>query len=753
MDNYEDTFAFVQYHLFDGSDDPWSDQRWMDYGNPETPTAIFSAIDMVRGAVEDVDNQYRIYRTNHLLPQRGLPTDVTIDLSVSEVSPSKYGVSATVGIEAGGTDKTLRIFIVHVLDYWPADPSYQRNGFKGAGPTTDINLVAGTTQLVEGEIVLDADQLADLENVKVIVWAQVMTSDGPSEVLQAAVRRWPLVPPPDDDDGDGIVDSADNCPQRANPTQADADDDGVGDLCDNCLDEANSTQVNRDEDSFGDACDNCPDLHHEDQADNDADTIGNPCDACPDVPSPAGVRGSGRPLGAIDPDCDVDRFDLVLLRDCMVGPGVASPPGICPAQTFSNADVDHDDDVDMHDTALFGLNYTGPLTSPDGYIGVDGCIECHPEQHNPWIETIHATAFDTLIASGDGDNEVCFPCHSVGYGEPSGFVNLDTTPELADVQCESCHGPGSNHAIDPEDVPLDVDFESNLCGICHQSCHGACGDEHHPQFEQWGISMHASALADLRADPQAEDSCLECHATDYRLAPEDDKPTLATALHDVECVACHSPHGSAQKGQLRLKPRDLCADCHHMGELQPDETPHQPQAEVLHGAGGFKLDGGAMSGPHSEHWWGIANECMVCHVFTQSYGGPDQPVDSGHTFVANVKACAPCHEATAATLMLDDLRYEMETRVAEIHTYLDPSHPNYVDPGSLSSVDRARHTIAVFNTHLVEADRSNGSHNPPYTRALLAEAEHFFGIEPWKRARTVASHPLAGGRERSEIQP
>ncbi len=35
-----------------------------------------------------------------------------------------------------------------------------------------------------------------------------------------------------DDDGDGVADGADNCPQQGNPAQADLDDDDLGDLCD-----------------------------------------------------------------------------------------------------------------------------------------------------------------------------------------------------------------------------------------------------------------------------------------------------------------------------------------------------------------------------------------------------------------------------------------------------------------------------------------------------------------------------------------
>ena len=43
---------------------------------------------------------------------------------------------------------------------------------------------------------------------------------------------WAVAIVTPDTDGDGVPDSADNCPQTANPDQADSDNDGIGDACD-----------------------------------------------------------------------------------------------------------------------------------------------------------------------------------------------------------------------------------------------------------------------------------------------------------------------------------------------------------------------------------------------------------------------------------------------------------------------------------------------------------------------------------------
>lgn len=60
-----------------------------------------------------------------------------------------------------------------------------------------------------------------------------------------------------DRDGDGIPDSADNCPTVANADQHDEDADGVGDACDPCPQVANAT-TDSDGDGLPDACDPHP---------------------------------------------------------------------------------------------------------------------------------------------------------------------------------------------------------------------------------------------------------------------------------------------------------------------------------------------------------------------------------------------------------------------------------------------------------------------------------------------------------------
>ena len=75
-----------------------------------------------------------------------------------------------------------------------------------------------------------------------------------------------------DTDGDGVVDSVDNCPSVPNPLQINFDgaDDG-GDACDD----------DDDNDGWEDFYDNCPKINNPDQLDSDGDGRGDACTGLP----------------------------------------------------------------------------------------------------------------------------------------------------------------------------------------------------------------------------------------------------------------------------------------------------------------------------------------------------------------------------------------------------------------------------------------------------------------------------------------
>lgn len=87
---------------------------------------------------------------------------------------------------------------------------------------------------------------------------------------------------------------------------------------------------------------------------------------------------------------------------------------------------------------------------PDGdtYLGVTRCAECHQLFEESWKKTRHAGAFKSLQQAGKSNDPECIICHTVGFGEKGGFYSIETTPELANVQCEACHGLDRDHVED-----------------------------------------------------------------------------------------------------------------------------------------------------------------------------------------------------------------------------------------------------------------------------------------------------------------
>lgn len=79
------------------------------------------------------------------------------------------------------------------------------------------------------------------------------------------------------------------------------------------------------------------------------------------------------------------------------------------------------------------------------YAGNAKCRLCHRDFFLGRKQDAHDHAFEKLIGTEYQDNGRCLACHTTGHGVPGGFSSLEKTPRLMNVQCEGCHGPGSEH--------------------------------------------------------------------------------------------------------------------------------------------------------------------------------------------------------------------------------------------------------------------------------------------------------------------
>ncbi|MEW6251614.1 MAG: cytochrome c family protein, partial [Planctomycetota bacterium] len=104
-----------------------------------------------------------------------------------------------------------------------------------------------------------------------------------------------------------------------------------------------------------------------------------------------------------------------------------------------------------------------PNALPGPYAGSERCSLCHSRVHGSWAQTLHAQALDTLDAVGQGQNADCLPCHATGWGQAGGFVSRASTPTLAGVGCEACHGPADPHVMDVETVRPSSSIASEVC--------------------------------------------------------------------------------------------------------------------------------------------------------------------------------------------------------------------------------------------------------------------------------------------------
>lgn len=134
----------------------------------------------------------------------------------------------------------------------------------------------------------------------------------------------------------------------------------------------------------------------------------------------------------------------------------------------------------------------------------------------------------------------CGRCHTTGFdpeGHQDGLEGIIGTWALPGIQCEACHGPGYEMA---------VDRSAAMCGQCHSR-----GDlDTIPA--KGGFIRHHEQYNELLASPHAGFGCVTCH----------DPHKKAEFSIVKDCATCHEEEAADYEGTRMQIAGVTCTDCH-----------------------------------------------------------------------------------------------------------------------------------------------------------------------------------------------
>ena len=444
-------------------------------------------------------------------------------------------------------------------------------------------------------------------------------------------------------------------------------------------------------------------------------------------------------------------------------------------------------------TTTTGTTNVAQNITASTYVGVNTCTLCHsggqaaPDMVQPWSLTTHASMFsrgiDGLVSSHYSKN--CIQCHTLGYDTNAlavngGFddvaaqlgwtfptvltngnwarlqTNYPSLANLANIQCENCHGSGSQHAYSLGNTNLiAVSYASGDCAQCHDAPPG------HIHVAEWNNSAHAVTTR----DPAGNASCVGCHTAYGFIGRIEGDTTTNTAYAPINCQTCHEPHGATLPGTnapnaslirtlaavtlmngaviTNAGEGLLCMQCHHSRQNAAVYAatskgsayfgPHEgPQADMLEGVNGFTY-GQAI--PSSAHATAVSNSCVACHMQTIASTDPAYLHAGGHTFENSyngedlVDACQSCHGAAVTTFdfplqdyngdgVIQGVQTEVQSLLNRLSTLLPPDS-SVKSSLTITSTWTQPQLEAAYNWLFVEKDGSLGIHNTAYAVGLL----------------------------------
>jgi hypothetical protein len=455
-------------------------------------------------------------------------------------------------------------------------------------------------------------------------------------------------------------------------------------------------------------------------------------------------------------------------------------------------------------TASEGTTNLTQTINAGTYLGVQTCELCHSggqiaeDKWATWSQTLHSQVFSNEI---DGNANFtgapmlaeCLQCHTTGYDANTnaidgGFYNLQTLANwtipttltngnyasmqnhypslagLANVQCESCHGPGSIHAgllgdtNSPNWPGISVSEDVGDCNQCHDAA------PYHAYGTEWLNSVHAVTTT----DPAGSASCVGCH-TAYGFIARVGGITNNVNLSymPITCQACHEPHGATvptnnphmirtlasvtlQDGTVITNGGEglLCMECHQARSKAATAATvysshfgphHGPQTDMLEGVNGYNY---GLVIPTSDHA-SISNTCVACHMQSISSSDPAFLHAGSHTFEVAwsgtatnapeslTAACKQCHGSTVTSFdfpvedfagsgVPQGVQTQVQTLMNKLALLLPGGENNVlnntVTPAPNWTVPQLE---AAYNYLFVQSDGSLGVHNTAYAVGLL----------------------------------
>ena len=221
--------------------------------------------------------------------------------------------------------------------------------------------------------------------------------------------------------------------------------------------------------------------------------------------------------------------------------------------------------------------------------------------------------------------ETCLRCHEAqkaGYEKSPHHRAMDPRTPAAKQSCETCHGPGSEHAEDPQHKPV-KDFKklpasdvNATCLTCHSRGEHALWDG--SKHESRGLactschSVHSyeSKTAQLKA-PTEMKLCATCHRD--KVAKMERQSHMPVAEGGLTCSSCHNPHGTTNVKLLKKgeSVNDLCTSCHadKRGPFLWEHPPARQGCTTCHDAHGSQNDSMLVAK--------LPLLCQRCHISTR----------------------------------------------------------------------------------------------------------------------------------------